>query len=224
MAAFMRGTVSLRDQVLPLVDLRLWLGLTSARDDIRKLQEELRQREEDHRQWLNALEQSIVAGVPFTKARDPHQCAFGRWYDNFTIDNIQVRSCLRTFDKPHKAIHALADRTLELSARGHNAEAIALIQEARETTLTSLIASFADLSQQLEHALREVALVIAHGGKCCAVTVDGVRAVEELHSDFQPLEGMFPDTVIERILCVGRRKEDGKPLLIPDVPMLLNAL
>ena len=41
------------------------------------------EKEKDHHDWLNALEESIVDGVPFTKAKDPHQCAFGKWYDKF---------------------------------------------------------------------------------------------------------------------------------------------
>ena len=50
----------------------------------------------------------------FTLARDPHQCAFGKWFDNFKTDNIAVSEVLKKFDAPHKRIHALADEIEEL--------------------------------------------------------------------------------------------------------------
>ncbi len=65
-------------------------------EDFSKL---MRQREEDHRNWLNELEKSVKEKSEFRLARDPHKCAFGRWYYSYRSDSPWMTAVLRKFEQ-----------------------------------------------------------------------------------------------------------------------------
>eukprot|EP00764_Aduncisulcus_paluster_P004363 gnl/Carplike_NY0171/17057_a26085_71.p1 GENE.gnl/Carplike_NY0171/17057_a26085_71~~gnl/Carplike_NY0171/17057_a26085_71.p1 ORF type:complete len:128 (+),score=3.76 gnl/Carplike_NY0171/17057_a26085_71:54-437(+) len=75
----------------PIFDLGIVLNNHSTKDTNAELSDLLVEREKDHLDWLDALENSLVTGAPFTKATDPDKCAFGRWYNNFETDNEDLK-------------------------------------------------------------------------------------------------------------------------------------
>lgn len=105
---YIRGVINLRDQVIPVMDLRLRMGMTSLVDETEDLIKLLDQREQDHKNWIAELESSVREQRGFKLATDPHKCAFGKWYDNFKTENRILAGCLRKFDAPHQKIHAIA--------------------------------------------------------------------------------------------------------------------
>ena len=66
-------------------------------------------RKQDHINWVNELERYMVEGGSFKLARDPHQCALGKWYDHFTTDNMSVTNLLKKIEEPHENLHKAAD-------------------------------------------------------------------------------------------------------------------
>ncbi|MFQ5645038.1 MAG: CZB domain-containing protein, partial [Thiogranum sp.] len=115
------GIVKHRGVPVRVFDFAEFLGVSSCSDQKEELIKTLSAREQDHIDWLNALECSIKTNEAFAKARDPHQCAFGKWYDRFHTRDEELMDILRQFNVPHKRIHSLADRLLMLKERG-NAE------------------------------------------------------------------------------------------------------
>ncbi len=79
-----RGVANVRGSALPALDLRICLGLVSASSDLEALLTLLRDREQDHRNWLSELEASVRERRKFTLATDPRKCKFGQWYYAFT--------------------------------------------------------------------------------------------------------------------------------------------
>jgi chemotaxis signal transduction protein len=65
-AAYVPGVVNLRNQVIPVIDMRTLLNLPSVDDESASIIEELHQREEDHINWLNELEACVdeTAHIP----------------------------------------------------------------------------------------------------------------------------------------------------------------
>ena len=180
---FVRGVFNLRGNILPVIDLRAWLGLPSGREAAQQLIAEMQRREQDHREWLHELERSIQEHRPFTKATDPHQCAFGKWYDNFKTDNIFVRGILREFDAPHKAIHAIAVKALAAAERGDLETARTIVQETREGALHRMIELFGRFRENLQDSLRDTVIVVEHAGRGAALVVDQIESVRAARSD-----------------------------------------
>lgn len=121
--------------------------------------------EKDHVDWLSALETSIKTGVPFVKATDPHQCAFGKWYDAFRTSDEMLQEILAKFDEPHCRIHGLAEQLITLSDNGKQHEALEIIAHERKTTLGQLKRLFHLARMQIKDNIRPVIIYITENGQ-----------------------------------------------------------
>lgn len=159
------GIVKHREIPVRVFDFAEYLGLNSCGEQKQQLLDTLTAREQDHVDWLNALEHSLKTGEPFTKARDPHQCAFGKWYDNFKTRDEELAAILGQFDQPHRRIHALAGQLLELKEAGEVDCAIQQLEIERVTTLSQLRRLFGRAREQIRDSIKSVLLFITVDGK-----------------------------------------------------------
>ena len=176
-----RGVINLRGQVMPLVDLRLRLGMSSYLAKIDALVDMVKHREQDHVNWLAELESSVREKREFTLTTDPHKCKFGQWYDHYKPVSLSETQLLQQFDGPHKRIHGLAKKVRALVADNKAEEALALIENTRGgdfATMRNLFANFVALMRELTDT--EIAMVLANMNRRAAVAVDAIESVEML--------------------------------------------
>lgn len=169
----------------PLAYRPLWdrLGVESAYVEYEELQAMLPQRRQDHLDWMAALEDALRGGASFSKARNPRDCAFGKWFYAYRAKDRRLGLLLGRFEQPHALIHGLADRLLGLAEQGRSGEALRLYEEAQDTTLAKLMQLF-DAAQQLVVELqRRVAIILAEGDAVCALGVDGIRDIVTVPAD-----------------------------------------
>jgi len=220
---YVRGVINLRGRVLPLIDLRKRLGLTSAVEETNALCTTLEQREQDHHNWLNELEASVRENREFHLATDPHKCAFGKWYDGYHAENQLVAMHLKKFDLPHKQIHGIAAEVQKLTAQGLHDRAQELLDSARSGALARLTQLFAELCSLIRENSREIALVVEGGGRQFGISVDSALSVERLAAgsveEFQAGVGVQQDAVVHRF---GKRAKGGEVILILETALLMN--
>jgi chemotaxis signal transduction protein len=218
-----RGLWNLRGRVVTLLDLRVLLGQRSATAELDELCEMLVQRKRDHEAWLEALSTSVRDGVPFTKARDPSQCAFGQWYSSFHTDNAVLRMQLARLDAPHRAIHALADDTLaHASVKGRTA-ALERLGSAKQGLLRDLLRLLDECIVVLRNEHREVVLVLDRAEAGFGMVVDavvGVRRIEPAEIAHVQ-EGALGE--IERALLGITKMEERTSLLLDLEKLIENA-
>ena len=192
MPKYIRGITNLRDGVFPVIDMRLRMGMSSLKEESQNLIELLNQREQDHKNWIEELESSVRERRPFNLATDPHQCAFGKWYDNFTTSNSLLAYCLARFDAPHQKIHGIAIKVKALEAAGEFDAAYALLDQTRHGELEEMIRLFSETRSMLQDSNREIALILESDNRILAAAVDSIEAVEKLTlSDVQSLPDSF---------------------------------
>jgi purine-binding chemotaxis protein CheW len=180
---YLRGVINLRGKVLPLVDLRLRLGFSSALEEVEAMIAMLVAREQDHVRWLQELLAAVNDGRPFTLARDPSQCAFGKWYHSYHPKDIGFASVMRRLELPHQRIHTLADAVLKCAEQGNHAQARAMIQHAEQGDLRAVVSLFTEARTAFRESQKEVTLVLTDGRKHLALAVDTVASVEPLAED-----------------------------------------
>ncbi len=220
-----RGVINLRGRITPLIDLRQRLGMESFLASINELHATMRQREEDHRNWLAELERSIAEDRPFTLATDPHKCAFGRWYDAYRPRTYTEEQFLKKFDAPHRKIHAIAEEVVSLAAQGEHDKAVALINETRDGALAEMIRLFEQFRRMIDETRRsEIALVVERGGPdfAAALAVDGIDSVELLEAEtIAPLSAAMQqgkDTVVR---YSAQRRKTKEVVYLLDTAALL---
>ncbi len=221
-----RGVINLRGRITPLIDLRQRLGMDSFLASIEELHATMRQREEDHKNWLAELERSIAEDRPFTLATDPHKCAFGRWYDSYKPKTYTEEQFLKKFDAPHRTIHAIAEQATSLAARGEHDKAAALIRETHDGALAEMIRLFEQFRRMIDDARRsEIALVVEKGGPdfAAALAVDGIDSVELLDPEtiapLSPAMQQGADTVVR---YSAQRKKNKEIVYLLDTAALLT--
>jgi len=178
-----RGVINLRGKVLPLVDLRLRLNLPSALEDIDQMIAMLTAREHDHILWLKELLGAVSEGRPFTLARDPTECAFGKWYYSYKPEDIGFASVMYRFELPHRRIHTIADTVLKLAEEGRRDQANELILRTEQGDLHTVVNLFAEARTAFREANKEIAIVLTDGRKHLSLTVDSVASVESIAED-----------------------------------------
>ena len=175
----------------PIFDLGLILNNESTHVTNTNLADLLQNREKDHIEWFKELEHSITTGAPFGLARDPHQCAFGKWYDNFKTDNEDLASILQRFDEPHKRIHSLADTLLNLIRLGQKEEALEIFASEKRTTFTLLLRLFESAREQVVLDYKPIIIFTTKDGQNphIGLLVDKVEdSVSVDKADIKPLD------------------------------------
>lgn len=169
----------------PLSYVPLWdrLGQDSCYAEYEEMLAMLPQRRQDHLDWMSALEDSIRSGAEFAKARNPRECAFGKWFYAYKSKDRRLALLLGQFEHPHAIIHGLADKLLSLVEKGQSAEAMRVFEEARNTTLAKLMQLF-DAAQRLVVELqRRIAIIVADGDDMCALGADGIRDIASVPAE-----------------------------------------
>lgn len=219
-----RGLLRLRDHVLPVIDLRVCLGLESSTDELERLVALLTARERDHLDWLDELEKSTHEARAFTLSADPRKCAFGLWYDAFRTDNGVLRTELARFGEPHARIHALARQVEGLKAGGRTRDALVLVDRARVGVLAELRAVFASVREVIRREHREVGVTVQIGAQRVVIVVDAAEVVAELEEvaerDDPVRGGALRTPVVSRLL---RWKGSPRPALLLDLAVLGRA-
>ena len=175
------GVYNYQNVMVPVFDYAELIGVESGQQVMQSLVKNLETRETEHVEWLNALYQSIDEGVPFTKALDPNQCAFGKWYNEFKTRDVTLQEILTHFDAPHKHIHSLAEKLLSLRDQGKKDEALDHLRIEKQTTLRRLQALFKQSREQVASAMRPVIIFVTEDGLApkFGIVIDEVNNIIE---------------------------------------------
>jgi chemotaxis signal transduction protein len=182
------GVVKFQGTLVPVLDFAHRIGIPSGMDTKSKLIDSLVDRENEHVEWMNALEQAIKNGTSFTQPLNPDQCAFGKWYNSFECRDETLKELMLQFDQPHKAIHALGDALIKLRDSGRSDEALNILAHERTTTLRRLSALFARARDQIQSGMRPVLLYVTLDGKTprYALLIDEINdVINYAQSDYQ---------------------------------------
>lgn len=160
------------------------VGADSQRESCKELIELLNKRRQDHLDWIDALHRSLQTGEPFTKATDPHKCAFGLWYDQYIPRDGELKGIMARFDEPHRRIHALADKLLDLSqGQGRVDDAIRILEEEKHSTLRHLIHLFEQACSRLQEMQKPVVVILNISDRTFAIELDSIDGIVDFDQE-----------------------------------------
>lgn len=185
-----RGIFSYRDSIYTLIDFRKTLSIKTIAEETEEFKDMINQRENDHVNWLNKLFESVEKNEEFALTTDPHKCAFGKWYDNYSTKNYFISETLKKFDVPHKQIHSIAVEIEELKKEEKLEEAKNKIIETKNKELQSMRNLFSILKNQIQNEKHELAILFERNDRKFAISVDKIHSVEDIKSvDVKNLDG-----------------------------------
>jgi len=208
---YIKGVVEYRNKIYRVIDLRNLLGLTGIDIKVNEFNELMRARKQDHLNWLNELENSVKDRTEFKLTTDPTKCAFGRWYYNYKTNDAALREYLDKFELPHIAIHNLAVKIKDLTAKNDFDAINKLIEQTKTTTLKNLIDLFDKAGELYKKSLAELLIILQKDNFRSAFTVDEVLKVEYLNKiDKKDFNDTLFDTKSSKLILDLAKRETGE--------------
>lgn len=221
---YMRGYFYLRDNIVPLYDLRTLFGQTTMAQEYQAFTDMLEQRKQDHLHWVEELKASIREERPFSLATDPHQCAFGKWYDSFHSELHSISHHLAKIDEPHKKLHRAAEEVRECTQECDHcvrSECLKSILTRLEGQYVPLVVGLLDEAKAVfRSSYREMVVVVEQGETLLGLVVDEVLVVEHIDqetlSEVPSVGGRMAEGYT---MGVARRPGGGQVLLLDQEPL-----
>lgn len=174
---FVRGLVKSNNDNIRIIDTRRRLQIQSLESELDDLIETMKQREQDQRNWLAELENSVKEKREFKLTTDPHACKFGVWYDNFQTSNQTLATFLARFDQPHHDIDGVAIKVKEHVKKDEYETALNVVHSAKHRELKRMIDLFNRLYVVIKESNREIAILVNDEGKKIAFSVDNIDKI-----------------------------------------------
>lgn len=200
-----RGVIDFMGEPVPLIDTRARLSLDSRQEEVTEFVNTFLQRKQDHLNWIEKLKDAVEHEKEIAVERNPHKCAFGKWYDTFKPNSLALAAYMKRFDQPHQAIHNLAVEAEKLILVGCKEEAKSMINLAEQNELKQLVALFDGFEEQMRQSYQEYAVVVSHGDRKFSLSVDAIKYFEKLDEIVHdvPLVGNIDNRIIDGI---GRKR------------------
>lgn len=181
---FYRGITDVRGSIHPVLDMRRLFGFPSLDDECRDFTAMLEQREQDHIEWANELKRCVEADEDFTLTTDPHACKFGKWYDEFKSNPHNADYSLHKIEVPHNELHHTAALIAEERKKPDSPEKRHKITELMELVTEEYVPDIIDIMDEAKRRYmsfyRETMVTFSKDGKCLAMIVDKVLAVDTI--------------------------------------------
>lgn len=215
---YLRGSYKSLGEIFSVIDLRSFFEWVTIEQEYNEFTQMIDQRKQDHMNWVNTLKHCKKTGERFTLAKDCHQCALGKWRDQYHTNAPTIQRLLHDLDIPHQELHALAEdalRDTEESDRILEKVELDLMPKVLQV-LESMKTDFRD------REFREM-LLLLRGESHIALIVDEVLGVEKLSQysmDASSLVGQKRNYV----RCVRERVNDQAMVMELDTPRLTSHL
>lgn len=217
---YIKGIFNLRNKIIPLIDFRKLLGHKSFDDTMNELIDTLKEREQDHRNWLNELDKSVIEDREFSLTTDPRKCKFGLWYYSYKAENSTLELFLNEFEEPHKEIHNIAIKVAELRKQNKKSEALEVVQQAKGKELKKMIDLFGELYILLRNSIKEFVVIVNTNNGIKSYTVDKINQIIKVNDneisimDDAKLKGTAKEVI----------KKDGELILKLDIQSFLEKI
>jgi purine-binding chemotaxis protein CheW len=213
-----RGIIKVRGELIHVIDMRKSLGFESLEEEDSKLLSKINLVKEQHEEWLEELISSIKDNREFKKTTDPHQCQFGKWYDKYETNDINLSLYLSYFDKPHKNIHALAKKAKKTQNEKGVDAALELIDEVKDTDFKEIINLFEGFAQPLKESHREVVVIIDKDGDLQGISVDAVDKIINIpHNSIEKKGELKKNRFVKGVSDI-----EGSPVIILDYNVIIE--
>jgi chemotaxis signal transduction protein len=175
----LKGVIKYQGIVVPVLDFAHRVGVTSGIDSKLAVIDELRHYEQEHVDWMNALEAVITGGGEFKYSTELKNCKFSQWRKQFHARDETLMDMLALFDVNQQALYETAERLLALRNSGNSDEAIELLHRERGATIQRMKTLFSRVIEHLQAAMRQVLLFVTDDGKTprFALLIDEINDV-----------------------------------------------
>jgi len=222
-----RGMFHYRDTAVVLIDMRAMMDVGSLATQYAEFCQMIDDRKQDHVRWVNALERTVHQREPFTLATDSHQCALGKWCDQFHSEIGEVNLQLNRLADPHAALHHSAVTILEVMRDGddqqHQQKIDTIYQRVKTGYMPEVLSLLDEMKEIFRTSVFREMVLLLNGRETVGLIVDKVLSVEDLYpvSDASKMDSFLN---LPYVNAIQRSKKIPGLILDLDVHCLLEQL
>lgn len=199
------GMMSYEGSVVRVLNFRKLVGMTPYEDEIKEL---CLKNIGSHKQWMDALKDSVVNGSKFTKELDSTKCELGRWLKNFNSYDDDSLKVIKELSRNHKYLHDSAEGVFETCRSDRKAAEQMVDTEIKAISLRAIesINVLHSESKSIADSLQK--LIFYKSGKTTfAIKVDAIQDI--IHIDESKIIKMQEDKENEFLKLAGAVDLDG---------------
>lgn len=177
------GLMPYQGGYVTIISLRTLFGMVTLEQEYDKFQVMIEDRKQDHLHWVEELERSVREHSEFHLAVDPHQCAFGKWYDNFESEQLSVNNHLSKIDLPHKQLHQCAEKVMRCYSENGDLDwpcAEGVLEQLDKKIVPQIVKLLDETKEIFSNYFREMIIVLENKDERIGLIVDEVLSVDDL--------------------------------------------
>lgn len=177
------GMFRYRNQVTQMLDLRKTFGFQAMAEECRAFEEMIDARKRDHVHWVSELDRSLTSGEPFMLAKNHHDCALGKWFDQFTTENPAIQFQLNKIEEPHFRLHNAAEEAESCLKQCDTCEREECLMEILKRVKEECMPTILNLLDEVKKIFRSSIyreMVLLLDGMKWGIVVDEIVGVQDL--------------------------------------------
>lgn len=217
---YVKGLFTIRNQLMPVVDLRSLLGratLVSERlEDIDDLVAELKQ-------WFDSLKHFIESGKVFMGVTSSKESSFGKWLSTYNTSSTDIQSIVKKLKTPHVVIHNHALRLNELVVVSKN-DAMEFLSNETEPVVNTMFDNLNYLKDSIEKNIAEDqrVMVVETGSINIGYLVDNVNEVVRIPKSIIDDTPSVAQSERKELKGVAKLNEGERLIMIMDEASLIT--
>lgn len=216
---YLLGLIHLRGNVIPLIDLRVLFNTKSIKEEYDEFVKMIEDRKHDFVQYIEEFERAMEHNEKFKLKTDAHECAFGKWYDNYKTDIETVSFHVKKIDEPHKAMHEAIKKLNNCLKNCESCENEKCLktayEEAKETNMPYLLNLLDEMKEIFKMHYKEMVIVLENENSHIGIIADEVLSVENI-VPFEATEEITKMCRDKFVSGVAKSEKSNELLLILD--------
>ena len=212
--AYVKGLFTIRNQLLPIIDLRHMLGLAELVSEYqlvvdRAMAEQKRLEEK----VINALE----LGRQMAGLTDPSKTAFGLWLGRYDTSSVDIEQGIKKLEKCREDFVRAAGEAMKNQGAANDGGSIAPLSKNVLDTMTGFKQAIADYHQEDQRVM-----VVEASGHYVGYLVDSVNEVMRIPRSFIDETPAMAASQRKEVRGVARLDDGGRLVMIMDEKTLVT--
>jgi len=210
--SYIKGIMKERDRIIALIDLRDFFGMSTIRQEYEEFNSVIESAEEAHKNWVAELCRCVDGRRNFMMEKNPHNCAFGRWYDKYEAPISTVEERMKKIRQPHYNLHGLGvEYDREMSKEKVDESRLREIAVKAKAIEKQILETMDVARENFKDSYRTMVVELTLAGGNLGLVVDEIVGVEQIGEVFE--DSTFEK--MERSPLIGgvANTRDGKELI-----------
>ncbi len=217
---YIKGLLTIRNHLLPIIDLRELLDLPNMMAERHAI---LDGAVAEHREWGENLQHVLEAGSHFTGDLNPRETPFGVWLEGYNTASAEIENMIKRLKKLRGDLYASAARVLEMRQASRE-EALTLFKETTRPFMEIVFDTLAKFKRVMDqHILEDQrALVVESGAMSIGYLVDWVDEVLRIPQSVIDATPAMASSDRKEIKAVAKLNKGERLIMIMDESALVS--